>query len=80
MGDQCLDHRPVRTGSGLQQVIDRQRAAEQPHAAGRPGLLQHLCNEVGLRATAVRRLRLGRIGLAKMPAGQWRYLPVTERF
>jgi 23S rRNA pseudouridine2604 synthase len=46
----------------------------------RPGLLQHLCNEVGLRATAVRRLRLGRIGLAKMPAGQWRYLPVSERF
>ena len=46
----------------------------------RPGLLEHLCAEVGLRATACRRLRLGRIGLAKMPAGQWRYLPVSERF
>ena len=46
----------------------------------RPGLLGHLCAEVGLRATAMRRLRLGRIGLAKMPAGQWRYLPVSERF
>lgn len=46
----------------------------------RPGLLEHLCAEVGLRATAMRRLRLGRIALSKMPAGQWRYLPVLERF
>ena len=45
-----------------------------------PGLLERLCAEVGLKATAIRRLRLGRVGLAKMPAGQWRYLPVTERF
>lgn len=46
----------------------------------RPGLLEYLCTEVGLKATAVRRLRIGRVGLAKMPAGQWRYLPVLERF
>ena len=46
----------------------------------RPGLLAHLCAEVGLKATAMRRLRLGRIGLSKMPVGQWRYLPVLERF
>jgi 23S rRNA pseudouridine2604 synthase len=46
----------------------------------RPGLLQHLCEQVGLRATAIKRIRIGRIPLAKMPAGQWRYLPVEERF
>lgn len=46
----------------------------------RPGLLEHLCSEVGLKASAMRRLRLGRIALSKMPAGQWRYLPVLERF
>jgi len=46
----------------------------------RPGLLQHLCAEVGLQALAIKRIRLGRIPLAKMPPGQWRYLPVTERF
>lgn len=46
----------------------------------RPGLLEYLCAEVGLKATAVRRLRIGRVGLAKMPVGQWRYLPVLERF
>jgi 23S rRNA pseudouridine2604 synthase len=46
----------------------------------RPGLIQHLCAQVGLQAVAMRRIRLGRIPLAKMPVGQWRYLPVAERF
>lgn len=46
----------------------------------RPGLLQHLCQEVGLRALSLRRIRLGRIPLSKMPPGQWRYLPPSERF
>ena len=46
----------------------------------RPGLLEYLCAEVGLKATAVHRLRIGRVGLSKMPVGQWRYLPVLERF
>ena len=46
----------------------------------RPGQLQHMCNEVGLRATQVRRLRIGRIGLSKMPEGQWRYLAPGQRF
>jgi 23S rRNA pseudouridine2604 synthase len=48
--------------------------------AVRPGLIAHLCEEVGLRATAIRRLRVGRVGLAKTPPGLWRYLPVNERF
>ena len=46
----------------------------------RPGMLQHLCQEVGLVATAIKRIRVGRIPLSKMPPGQWRYLPVSERF
>lgn len=46
----------------------------------RDGLLQHLCQEVGLRALALRRIRLGRIPLGKLPPGQWRYLPPSERF
>lgn len=46
----------------------------------RPGMLQHLCAEVGLRAISLRRIRLGRIPLSKMPPGQWRYLPPSERF
>jgi 23S rRNA pseudouridine2604 synthase len=48
--------------------------------AVRPGLIAHLCEQVGLRALSIRRLRVGRIGLAKVPAGLWRYLPVNDRF
>ncbi|GAB2501434.1 rRNA pseudouridine synthase [Arenimonas alkanexedens] len=48
--------------------------------AVRPGLLQHLCQQVGLTAVSMRRIRLGRVPLAKMPPGQWRYLPPSERF
>lgn len=46
----------------------------------RPGQLQHMCGEVGLRAMHIRRLRIGRIGLSKMPEGQWRYLSAGQRF
>ncbi len=45
-----------------------------------PGQLQQMCAAVGLRVQSLRRLRIGRIGLAKMPAGQWRFLPVGEKF
>lgn len=45
-----------------------------------PGQLRDMCAQVGLDVVAIRRLRIGRIGLAKMPVGLWRYLPATERF
>ncbi|WP_129135701.1 rRNA pseudouridine synthase [Luteimonas sp. YGD11-2] len=44
------------------------------------GQLRHMCAEVGLEVVAIRRIRIGRIALAKMPVGTWRYLPVGERF
>ena len=48
--------------------------------AVRPGQLRHMCAQVGLEVLSIRRIRIGRIPLSKMPAGQWRYLPVGERF
>jgi 23S rRNA pseudouridine2604 synthase len=44
------------------------------------GQVAHLCERAGLQLTALRRLRLGRIALAGLPAGQWRYLMPYERF
>ena len=44
------------------------------------GQLRHMCAQVGLQVVSSRRLRVGRVPLSKMPVGQWRYLPVTERF
>ena len=45
-----------------------------------PGQLRDVCRQVGLEVVAIRRLRIGRVSLAKMPVGAWRYLPVGERF
>ena len=44
------------------------------------GQLRDMCAQVGLEVVSIRRLRIGKIPLAKMPVGTWRYLPVGERF
>lgn len=45
-----------------------------------PGQLRDMCRQVGFEVVSIRRLRIGRISLSKMPVGEWRYLPVGERF
>ena len=45
-----------------------------------PGELRHRCREGGLEVVSIRRLRIGRVALAKVPVGQWRYLPPGTRF
>ncbi len=44
------------------------------------GQLRDMCAQVGLEVVSIRRLRIGKVSLAKMPVGTWRYLPVGERF
>ena len=48
--------------------------------AVQPGQLRTMCESVGLQVLGIRRLRFGRTGLAKLPAGQWRYLGPNEKF
>jgi 23S rRNA pseudouridine2604 synthase len=45
-----------------------------------PGQIAHLCEAVGLRVLSMKRIRLGRVPLGKLPPGQWRYLRGDERF
>lgn len=45
-----------------------------------PGQITHMCNSVGLQILAMKRLRIGRLSMAKLQAGQWRYLLGYERF
>lgn len=45
-----------------------------------PGQVSHLCERAGLGVAALRRQRIGRIGLDGMAPGQWRYLATHERF
>jgi 23S rRNA pseudouridine2604 synthase len=46
----------------------------------RPGQIEHMCRAVGLDVVAMKRIRIGRISMAGLPAGQWRYLDEHERF
>ncbi len=46
----------------------------------RPGQIEFMCNSVGLTVEAMKRLRIGRVSLAKLPPGQWRYLPTGVLF
>jgi len=45
-----------------------------------PGLIAYLCERVGLQINSMKRLRVGRVALANLPEGQWRYLQDGERF
>lgn len=42
--------------------------------------IRRMCDLVGLRVTAVKRIRVGRIALGDLEQGQWRYLREDERF
>jgi 23S rRNA pseudouridine2604 synthase len=45
-----------------------------------PGLVAYLCGLAGFTIVGMRRVRLGRVTLADLPVGQWRYLADGERF
>ncbi len=45
-----------------------------------PGQVAVMCEKVGLEVISVKRLRIGRIPMASLPVGQWRYLLGYERF
>ncbi len=46
----------------------------------KPGQLEHMCRMVGLTVVGMKRIRIGRLPMAGLPAGQWRYLHDYERF
>jgi 23S rRNA pseudouridine2604 synthase len=45
-----------------------------------PGQISHMCKAVGLTVIAMKRIRVGRVPMASLPVGQWRYLIGYERF
>ncbi|MEW6647915.1 MAG: rRNA pseudouridine synthase [Pseudomonadota bacterium] len=45
-----------------------------------PGQLRFMCGQVGLQVVAMKRIRIGRLPMAELPPGQWRYLGERERF
>jgi 23S rRNA pseudouridine2604 synthase len=47
---------------------------------GRKRQIRRMCEAVGLRVTALARVRIGRVLLDDLPLGQWRYLRDDEAF
>jgi 23S rRNA pseudouridine2604 synthase len=45
-----------------------------------PGQIGRMCEAVGLQVVAIKRIRIGRVPLASLPEGRWRYLGEYERF
>lgn len=45
-----------------------------------PDVVPWMCAQVGLELTALKRIRIGRVPMAGLPPGQWRYLSPDERF
>ena len=44
------------------------------------GQIAHMCQCVGLQIRSMKRIRIGKVSMAKLPPGQWRYLALQERF
>jgi 23S rRNA pseudouridine2604 synthase len=44
-----------------------------------PGQIVQMCAPLGLTVTAIKRIRIGRLAMAGLPPGQWRYLSSFER-
>ena len=45
-----------------------------------PYQIEWMCRQVGLTLLSLRRIRLGRMPMAGLPSGQWRYVQGYERF
>jgi 23S rRNA pseudouridine2604 synthase len=47
---------------------------------GRKRQIRRMCEMVGLKVLALKRVRMGRISLGPLPPGQWRFVGPEELF
>jgi 23S rRNA pseudouridine2604 synthase len=47
---------------------------------GKKRQIRRMCELVGLKVVGLKRVRIGRVALADLPMGQWRYLRDNEKF
>lgn len=72
-----LDGRRLRPARVVWQNADQLRFILNE---GRKRQIRRMCELVGLNVTGLKRVRIGRVLLGELPAGQWRYLRGGERF
>jgi 23S rRNA pseudouridine2604 synthase len=72
-----LDGQPLRPARVSWANEDRLRFVLRE---GRKRQIRRMCELVGLKVVALKRIRIGRIALGALPPGQWRYLADFEQF
>ncbi len=72
-----LDGRPLRPAKVSWSNEDQLRFVLRE---GRKRQIRRMCELVGLTVVGLKRVRIGRIPLADLPLGQWRYLREDEKF
>ena len=78
-----LNHGLSLDGKPLQPAIVRWQNDDQLSfilKEGKKRQIRRMCEMVGLRVLGLKRVRIGRVKLGNLPAGQWRYLGDDERF
>lgn len=73
-----LERSPARVSIGRQS--EGQTGLRFALKGARPGQIAEICDRVELRILAMKRIRIGRVPLAGLAPGQWRYLFADERF
>jgi 23S rRNA pseudouridine2604 synthase len=82
-GLQKLSHGLVQDGRPLPPAHVSWQSEKRLRIAAKgiaPEQVGWMCAQVGLQLTALRRIRLGRVAMAGLPSGEWRYLRAGERF
>jgi 23S rRNA pseudouridine2604 synthase len=72
-----LDGQPLKPA---QVSMAEPRAAALCAQEGKKRQIRRMCEQVGLRVTGLKRVRIGQVNLGHLPVGQWRYLAPHERF
>jgi 23S rRNA pseudouridine2604 synthase len=73
----CLDGKPLKPARVFRQNKDQLRFILKE---GKKRQIRRMCEQVGLRVTGLKRIRIGNVKLGNLGLGQWRYLHPSEHF
>jgi 23S rRNA pseudouridine2604 synthase len=72
-----LDGRPLKPAEVEWQNPEQLRFVLRE---GKKRQIRRMCELVGLKVTALKRVRVGRVKLSDLPVGKWRFLAENEKF
>lgn len=72
-----LDDKPLKPARVEWLNADQLRFVLQE---GRKRQIRRMCEQVGLEVTGLKRVRIGKVTLGKLPEGEWRFLRPDESF